>query len=286
MSERREICVTLLEREMVMRERLSEASSEAINNMLPDLPDDWQDVTFLELSPFLFSDLDSEETSHISLVCLADAFGRSRSALFCVFESYASVKWYRDEKEDIEQASREVFAVHFGKFFAEYNFLFLYAIGEDIAEFILKFLTKTAEFETWKKNPANKMILNSKRVSSNAANVGIFMGSKFPRHEITEIILKLRDNDAWKTAMKYRNTWVHDKPPIVDGLGIQYNRKSRIFNDGGAKGFGLGVWSKHDYSVDEVIKISHDATVACVEALSDLLGIVSRKKIELGNRTL
>lgn len=271
---------------MVMRGRLSEASSEAINDMLPDLPDDWQDVTFLESSPFLFSDLDSEETTHISLVCLADAFERSRSALFCLFESHACVKWYRDEKDDIAEPSREVLAVHFGKFFAEYNFLFLYAIGEDIAEFILNYLTKTSEFEAWKKNPANKTIHRSKGVSSSAANVGVFMASKFPNHEITEIILKLRDNTAWQSAMKYRNTWVHDKPPMVDGLGIQYNRKSRIFREKTATGFGLGIWSKHDYFVDEVIQISHGATVACVGVLSDLLGIVRKKKIELGNLRL
>ena len=268
---------------MVMREKLSGASSEAINRMLPELPDDWSEVTFPELSPFLFNDLDSEGTTHMSLVCLRDAFDRSQSARYCLFEAYACLKWYREEKQDISEESKEVFAVHFGKFFAEYNFLFLYAIGEDIAEFILNFLTKKAEFQSWKKDPANKKIRSG---TSGASAVGIYMASEFPSHEITKIILKLRDNHAWKKAMKYRNTWVHDKPPIVEGLGIQYNRKSRIFNESGAKGFGIGVWSKHDYTVDEIITIAQGATVACVGALSDLLGILRTKKNELGTPTL
>ena len=181
-----------------MRERLSEESLNKINLLLPDLPEDWLELTFQELSPFLFEDLDSGGTTHISLVCLADGFKRCQSSRLCVFEAIACIQWHRNESPEIDPKSKETLAAYYGKFFSDYNFLFLYAIGEDIAEFALKYLTKDVEFETWKKQAQIKRLLNSKRVSSRAAKVGIFLRETIPKHEITRIIVTLGTNSAWK----------------------------------------------------------------------------------------
>lgn len=265
---------------------LSKKSLKEIRSSLPQLSKDWLNITFPEQFSFQINDLNNDETTHISLVCLYDAFRRSESALECLFECYANMIWYRKEKKDIESKSREFFAVLQGKFYAEYNFLFLYAIGEDIADFVLNFLTKEKEFNNWQKDTVVKKKLEKKKITSKAAKVGVYMADKYPTHKITKLILKLRDNTFWNEAMKYRNTWVHQKPPIIDGLGIEYNRKSKMFSDGKAKGFGLGTWSKPDYKVDEVVNIAHEATKICVEVLSDLLEILKEKRDELGTPTL
>ncbi len=265
---------------------LSKKNLKEIRNSLPQLPSDWLDITFPEQFAFNVNDLDKGETTHISLVCLYDAFRRSESALECLFEGYANMIWYRKEKKDIETKSREFFAVLQGKFYAEYNFLFLYAIGEDIADFILNFLTKEQEFNKWQRTASVQKKLEKKKITSKAAKVGVFMADEYSSHKITRIILKLRDDKFWNEAMKYRNTWVHQKPPIVEGLGIEYNRQSEIWVKDGAKGFGVGTWSPPNYKVDEIMKIAHEATSICINVLSELLEILNQKKIELGTPTL
>jgi hypothetical protein len=266
--------------------QISEKSVISIRDSLPSLPDDWLDITFPEQLSFRINDLDKNETTHISLVCLYDAFRRAESVLECLFQSYAHIIWYRKEKKDIKSESREVFAVKHGKFYAEYNFLFLYAIGEDIADFILNFLTKEKEFNIWQKSPSVQKKINKKKVTSKAAKVGVFMADEYPRHKITKIILKLRDDNFWNEAMKYRNNWVHQKPPIVEGLGLEYNRNNKIFIENGKKGFGIGTWSKPDYKVDDVVKIAHEATNLCIKVLSDLLETLKEKKEELETSTV
>lgn len=265
---------------------LSKKSLEEIRNSLPQLPKDWLDITFPEQFSFQFNDLDNNETTHISLVCLYDAFRRTESALQCLFDAYANRIWFRKEKKDIESKSREFFAVLKGKFYAEYNFLFLYAIGEDIADFILNFLTKEKEFNQWQKKAPVQKKLEKKKITSKAAKVGVFMADEYPTHQITKIIIRLRDNNFWNEAIKYRNTWVHQKPPIIEGLGIEYSRKSKMFIDNKARGFGIGTWSNPDYKIDEVIKIARGATIVCIEVLTDLLDILNEKKNELGTPTL
>lgn len=265
---------------------LSKKSIEDIRISLPKLPDNWLDITFPEQFSFKINDLDKDETTHISLVCLYDAFRRSESALECLFECYANMIWYRKEKKNIKPKAREFFAVLQGKFYAEYNFLFLYAIGEDIADFVLNFLTKEKEFNMWQKTDPVKKKLEKKKITSKAAKVGVFMADEYPSHKITELILKLRDNQFWNDAMKYRNTWVHQKPPIIDGLGKEYNRNSKMFVNDKGRGFGIGTWSKPDYKVDEVVKIAYEATKICIEVLSELLKVLEEKREELGTPEL
>lgn len=265
--------------------QLSDKSINDIQNSLPKLPD-WFDITFPEEFSISINDLDKNETIHISLVCLFDAFRRAESARKCLFESYANMIWYRKEKKDIKPESRKFFAVLNGKFYAEYNFLFLYAIGEDIADFILNFLTKEKEFNTWQKSASVQKKLDKKKITSKAAKVGVFMADEYPSHKITKIILKLRDDNFWNEAMKYRNTWVHQKPPMVEGLGIEYNRKNKMFIEDGIKGFGIGTWASPDYKVDEVVKVAHEATNVCIKVLSELLEVLKEKKKELEVPTL
>ena len=250
------------------------------------MPNDWLDITFPEEFSFRINDLDKGETTHISLVCLCDAFRRTESALECLFEGYANMIWYRKEKKDIEPKSRQFFAVLKGKFYAEYNFLFLYAIGEDIADFVLNFLTKEKEFNKWQKQESVQKKLDKKKITSKAAKVGVFMADEYSSHKITKIVLKLRDNKFWNDAMKYRNTWVHQKPPIVEGLGIEYNRQSRIWVIDNTKGFSIGAGSNPDYKVEEVMKIAYEATTICIKVLTELLEILKDKKGELENHTL
>ena len=108
------------------------------------------------------------------------------------------------------------------------------------------------------------------------------MTKNFPDHEITDCILKLKSYPEWKKAMDYRNTWVHDKPPIIEGLGIQYDRKSRISAGNGVRQIGSGGGAEPRYQIDELIKFAHKATEAGVEMLNSLVRILIARRIEMG----
>jgi hypothetical protein len=112
------------------------------------------------------------------------------------------------------------------------------------------------------------------------------MLDKHPTNQISIIISALKDSPEWDKAMSYRNTWVHDKPPIIEGLGIEYDRKSRISEtvvDGvRTRQIGFGGGSEAKYKIDEIDAIATNATTVCVEALNNLLQIVIDERTKLG----
>ena len=133
-------------------------------------------------------------------------------------EAYACLIWYR---EFSEQEHREIVATATGKFYVDYAALLLYATAEDISYFVTNLLGIESESRDYIQDPKNAKRIEKKKISSNAARVGIFLAEKYKDQEITRTLLDLHKDHSWQEAMNYRNTWVHDKPAIIKGLGIQ-----------------------------------------------------------------
>ena len=150
----------------------------------------------------------------------------------------------------------------------------LYAFQEDTAEFIIKYKSLDVSFGKWKKEPQTEKLLEKKRVTSNAAKVGLFLKAKQPKLQYTAVILKLVQDEYWQKAIKYRNSWVHEKPPIIEGLGIQHNRESRIKIENKRRSFGLGGSSKPNYTIKELFEICTKAIEAGVCAVNDIISIM------------
>lgn len=55
------------------------------------------------------------------------------------YRSYEGFVWHKEESKQ-SSASKEFWAAHEGKFYADYVMLLLYATAEDFAVFILHFL--------------------------------------------------------------------------------------------------------------------------------------------------
>lgn len=263
-----------------MRGEIPEQTWSEIDKRLARLPNDWLEVTFPEQQLFLMHDLKSNGATHISLVCLYDACRRFESARECVFEASACTEWYRRVATDIDDSSRERSAVLRGRFYSEYCYLFLYAIGEDIAEFVLTFANLSSNFRDWR-DKISEEGSTRKIGSSRQKQVRKYMCERHPTHGLTQILLSMRSSKAWKTAIHYRNTWVHDKPPIVAGFGIEYDRRRRIFEDGGKRGFGLGTWSKPAYTVDEIVDTAREATNLIAEVIAICLTEIRGLALEL-----
>ena len=62
-----------------------------------------------------------------------------------------------------------------------------------------------------------------------------------PNADITKTWSDLLGDSDWKTALKYRNAWVHNEPPIIQSWGIRFNRESRWKDTGkGVKTLTIG----------------------------------------------
>lgn len=60
-----------------------------------------------------------------------------------------------------------------------------------------------------------------------AGKLANLLKQKFPTDIITIKLNNLGKNKDWQTIIKYRNDWVHNQPPLIDGLGLQYKRIDR-----------------------------------------------------------
>lgn len=257
-----------------MRGCISESKLREISTKLPVLKASFLSATFPDFAVIL-DDIAKGTSLELALICLNDAYTRCGYCNLALHEAFASLTWYREESP---QAPQEFEAVFAGKFYADYIPLILYAGGEDIADFIMYLLDMEADMQNFLDRPEIQKVLEDKRLSSNAGKVGLYMNSKHPGHEITRIISELRKNDDWQAAMRYRNAWVHEKSPIVDGLGIQFERKSQKELVAGWWRFPVGAGSKPKYDIDQLIELSYKATQAFATALNALVDIAEKHR--------
>jgi hypothetical protein len=244
-----------------MRGSLSEQKLQEIGARLPEL-----DARFpLAAFPGPMVDLyDLDHAGHFgpSLACLSDAGYRLQEVRLGLHESYACMAWYREEAPQ----HAEFEAILTSKFYVDHIAMLLYAAAEDIAAFVLRFLECEDDFFKFAQG------LKNARVTSNAAKVGMFMRQHFADHDITNIIFTLHRTPQWDQALEYRNKWVHEQPPLVAGLGIQFNRLSRISEDGTS--ISLGGGAPPEYTIDQLLEIVHQATTAFVTCFSRLIDLV------------
>lgn len=229
---------------------------------------------------FLFNmhDLIHGSSLGISLVCLRDAYFRLDESKISLHSAYVQ-KIYYNKFHDGSPLNIE--SIRFAKYHLDYIPLNLYVFQEDIAEFILKYNSLDEIFSKWKKLPKTGKYFEKKRVVSNAAKVGIFLKTEKPEIQFTPIIFDLVQNENWKKAIKYRNSWVHEKPPIIEGLGIQHNRESRINIEEKRRTFGFGGSTKPDYTINELFEICTKAIEVGIKAINDIITIIDKDEKEI-----
>ncbi len=264
-----------------MRGALSDVKRDQIISMLPSVSESLRIAT--QISPGVdLHDLIENTNLGIALVCLGDAYDRFIQVRMALFEAQACLSWYRHESQ---QAPQEFEAALTSRFYLDHVGLLLYAIGEDISAFIVHFLCSGSDLQTYLQDPRNQKILESKSISSNSAKTGLYINEKFPEHEITNIIRELHSNRAWGESINYRNTWVHDQPPIIAELGMRYARESRIQEVNGERlSIEFGGGSEPEYTIDELLAIMVEATRALTVALTGLLEMVIRERQEMGEK--
>lgn len=196
----------------------------------------------------------------IAAVCLQDATSSLAEARYALLEALAHLVWYRDKKEP----PNEDLALYFGKFYADDIALRLYASAEHLANAIINILdieSKIVEFKKSKKLG----------VSSQQAIVGKYLAKNLPTNEVTKAVLSLRDSQDWKKTRDYRDNWVHNKPPIIKGLGVNYQRRNRRMVTATTIGVPFGSGDEAAYTVDELLGFMKPSLFLLANATSQIV---------------
>ena len=217
-----------------------------------------------------------------ALVALTDAANRFMNTTLALSEGYACVTWYRELSEKAPDTRA---AAHTGKFYADCAALQLYAAAEDIAAFIIFFGDAESDFKLYLADPNIQKLMETLKISSSAAKVGLYMKEKHPKDEITSLVLALNDDQAWKKIMSYRNTWTHRQPPLVEGLGIQYKRESPIMRTDQGAFMPIGGGDKPEYCIHELLDLVLQAFVAFETLFLELVEIVTKYREANGEKS-
>ena len=226
-----------------------------IANQLPDIRQ--LNLDILSYGPELVSfRFPPDSTIPVASVCLHDAFHMLADARHAFHEILAHRAWYLEKRETpIERT-----AIHFTRFYADDVALRLYAAGEHLANAIIDMLEiKTPSLIPYKKKRISRQII-----------VWEYIKREEPAHAITRAVEKLAQSQEWLATLKYRNDWVHGKPPIIKGLGIQYERRKRWVITDKYMGLSGGGGDEHTYSDEDLINMVKPALFVFVETLTDV----------------
>jgi hypothetical protein len=226
-----------------------------IAKQLPDIKQLNRDI--LSYTPELVSfRFPSDSTIPVASVCLHDAFYMLADARYAFHEILAHRAWYLEKRETPSERT----AIHFTRFYADDVALRLYAAGEHLANAIIDML------EIKKQN----LVMYKKKRISRQIIVWEYLKREESMHVITQAVKKLAHSKEWVATLNYRNDWVHGKPPIIKGLGIQYERRKRWEISDKHIGLSFGGGDKPRYSDKELINMVKPALFVFVEVLTDI----------------
>lgn len=207
----------------------------------------------------------------VAVICFQDAYKVAQEVSHALDQAHSHLAWNRQERPE---GPAEFDAISLERFYADDVALRLYAAGEHTANFIADFLD-IAEDDL-------KQYKEENNLASRAAIVGTYMVKQMPDHVITAAIKKLRTEKNWDKTMKYRNKWVHDQPPLMEGMGIIYKRKPRATKREGYTDVFIGGRDAPTLNIDDLIEMASSASQAFVEYMIDLLDILITRLEEIG----
>lgn len=246
------------------RGELNKSEETTIANKLPEI------VGIQMTTASYFPDLISIDFSHsstipVASICLKDTVDMLSEARFGLFEAYAHQIWYSKQTDK----SAKYVAVSLAKYFADDVALRLYAAAEHLANAIICMLEiERHELTSVKKSDINRV--------STASALGKYLFKHFKEHKITKAIYKLLESDTWQKTILYRNKWVHEQPPLIEGTGIVWKRELLWREEGEkrpgvkARTVGIGGGSKPELNVDILLKDVNQA----MEAFAKMVKIV------------
>ena len=191
-------------------------------------------------------------------VCFHNVANTLWEARHALYEYHANRIYYREYR----QPPKKDVAPFMERFYLDDTALRLYSAGEHLANAIRLMLDLTE----------NDLKPYEAQFKSRQAVIGKFLMTKRSDLRISKAIAALASSESWEKAMKYRNLWVHEQPPLVHGTGIVYQRRKRwdISEDGSAT-LRIGGGDVPLYSVKDLADFIEPAFGKFVETVNDCL---------------
>ena len=232
---------------------LSETEVQLIESQLPQIEDLQQKV--LAVSPdFVSTAFGVDSSAPSAVVCLEGTLHALAEARYALHEARAHQVCYLQKANLPDQHA----AVFFSKFYTDDVALRLYSAGEHLAQAILDMLEITdSDLAPYKAGRTSLQTI-----------VGHYLISEKPAHEITGAIHTLATSPEWRNAMNHRAKWVHDQPPLIEGLGIRYKRGARWqdFQNRRADILRIGMGDRPNISIGDLMRTMEFAFTQFVAA--------------------
>lgn len=233
------------------RGKLDKATGNKIGAELPNVTD-IRKATLHLLPDFISMGFPPGSRIPIAAVCLQDVTSTLQEVRHALFEALAYILWYRERKNP----PNEHLAIFFGRFYVDDAALRLYAAGEHLAEAIVCMLEiSSADLKKYRKTG------RPDDLGSKQSALGKYLMAELPDHPVTKAISALVASKEWLPTIKYRDVWVHSKPPIIDGTGISYERRNRLQVSATTIGISFGGGDAPQYTVDELIALVRPAGI-------------------------
>lgn len=198
----------------------------------------------------------------IASVCLQDVTSTLEEVRHALFEALAYILWYRERNDP----PNDHLAVFFGRFYLDDAALRLYAAGEHLAEAIVCMLEIDKDGLRKYRKTGRPDDLGSQQSA-----LGKFLKAEMSAHPITKAISELINSTEWLPTIKYRDVWVHRKPPIVEGMGISYERRNRLKVSDTGVWVSLGGGDAPEYTVDQLIALVRPAALQFTQTATQVI---------------
>lgn len=227
-----------------------------IDKNLPDL-NYIQDIVAIMDPDSLSVRFPHESPIPIASVCLQDTSDTLTEAQYALREYFAHGIWYREKQTPPDDHA----ATSFGRYYIDDTALRLYSAGEHLANAVVFML----EIKKDQLTPYRK------RTTSHQSVVGKFLAKEMTNHPLTNHLSKLVNSQEWQQTSAYRNAWVHDQPPTVQGLGNVYERRIRWEKSEKGHEISVGSGDIPKYSVNDILNFVKPALFQFTDATSTVL---------------
>jgi hypothetical protein len=224
---------------------------QSVSNELPNIEALKRQIGLL--SPeFISVKFKSDSNFPIAAVCFQDASRTLSESRYALVEALAHKVWYLEKVNPKDEYN----AIFFTRFYSDDVALRLYSAAEHLAKAVVFMLDIQDEK------------LQQTRTGSRFTSVRKILLETYSDHIITKNIDELYRSREWKTTIKYRDTWVHNQPPIIDGTGMVFERKRRWSVSGKVSKMGLGAGDEPKYAIDDLLSFVKPALFQYTEKLA------------------
>lgn len=237
------------------RQELDRGTLNSLSTNVPDI-----DKLFELIKPlapdFISSRFPHDSAVPVASVCLQDVYDVLWEARYGLFEVFAHRVAYIEKKDEPNPYA----ATLFGRYYATDAALRLYSAAAHLhAAVVAMFGISSRELK-----PRKRI-----RYASPLSKLKHYLLEHQPDHIVTRAINELECDTTWQQTIDYRNSWVHEQPPILKGLGTAWKRRKRweVDTEHGQQILGIGTGDAADYSLDDLIDFVQPALFKFAETV-------------------